>query len=240
MLQSGKYFDDQSKRGLLNRTILLDEVNVVGRQKLSFESSNLNGSGNADAVFRASDMENEMSLSSFLQGRVAGIQILNGQAYSRGSQDSMTVMVDGMSVGGEGFSLDDVVINDIETIEILKSAANTAIYGMQGGAGVIIITTKRGTGFRQGNTHTPGLINYNPKGFSVVREFYSPKYDVTQDSRPDLRTTVFWEPQLVTDNSGKAKLSYFNTDIPGIYRIVIEGIDVNGSLARQVLTYEVK
>ena len=240
LAQSGKYFDDQSKRGLLNRTILLDEVNIVGMKKPTYETSNLNGAGNADAVFKASDMENEMSLSSFLQGRVAGIQILNGQAYSRGSQDSMMVMVDGMSVGGEGFSLDDVVVNDIETIEILKSAANTAIYGMQGGAGVILITTKRGTGFRQGNTYTPGLINYNPKGLSLVREFYSPKYDVTPDSRPDFRTTVFWEPQLVTDNSGKANLKYFNTDVPGVYRVVIEGIDINGSLARQVFTYEVK
>jgi TonB-dependent SusC/RagA subfamily outer membrane receptor len=152
----------------------------------------------------------------------------------------MAIIVDGMNLGGEDFNLDNIVVQDIETVEILKSIATTAIYGMQGGSGVIVINTKRGEGVRSVNSYTPGLINFTPKGYAAVREFYSPKYDVKPDNRPDLRTTVFWEPQMVSDANGKAKLSYFNTDVPGTYRIVIEGIDVNGSLARKVLTYEVK
>ena len=238
--ESSKYFDDQTKRGLLNRTILLDEVNIVEKRKPTYNSSNLGGAGNADAVFTAKDLETAFSLSQYLQGRIAGVQIRNGQAFARGSQSPMAVMLDGMNMGGEDFNLDDIVVQDIETVEILKSIATTAIYGGQGGAGVIVITTKRGDGARSVNTYTPGLINYLPKGYAVAREFYSPKYDVKPDSRPDLRTTVFWEPQMVSDAAGKAKISYFNTDVSGVYRIVIEGIDVNGSLARKVLTYEVK
>ena len=237
--ESSKYFDDQTKRGLLNRTILLDEVNIVEKRKPTYNSSNLGGAGNADAVFTAKDLETAFSLSQYLQGRIAGVQIRNGQAFARGSQSPMAIMLDGMNMGEE-FNLDDLVVQDIETVEILKSIATTAIYGMQGGAGVIVINTKRGDGARSINTYTPGLINFTPKGLSVVREFYSPKYDVKPDSRPDLRTTVFWEPQMVSDASGKAKISYFNTDVPGIYRIVVEGIDVNGNLARKVLDYEVK
>ncbi|WP_199117109.1 TonB-dependent receptor plug domain-containing protein [Pedobacter sp. ASV28] len=238
--ESNKYFDDQTKRGLLSRTILLDEVNIVEKRKPVSNSSNLNGAGNADAVFTAKDLETAFSLSQYLQGRIAGVQIRDGKAYARGSQTPMTVMVDGMNFGSDDFNLDDIVVQDIETVEILKSIANTAIYGMNGGSGVIVITTKRGDGVRSVNPYTPGLINYTPKGYTVVKEFYSPKYDVKPDSRPDFRTTVFWEPQLATDNDGKAKISYFNTDVPGVYRIVIEGIDINGSLARKVLTYEVK
>jgi len=238
--ESGKYFDDQTKRGLLNRTILLDEVTIVEKRKPSHNSSNLGGAGNADAVITAKELETAFSLSQYLQGRIAGVQIRNGQAFARGSQSPMAVIVDGMNLGGEDFNLDDIVVQDIETVEILKSAATTAIYGMQGGSGVIVINTKRGDGLRSTNTYTPGLINFSPKGYAVVREFYSPKYDVKPDSRPDLRTTVFWEPQMASDANGKAKVSYFNTDVPGIYRIVIEGIDINGSLARKVLTYEVK
>lgn len=238
--ESSKYFEDQTKRGLLNRTILLDEVNIVEKRKPTYNSSNLGGAGNADAVFTAKDLETAFSLSQYLQGRIAGVQIRNGQAFARNNQSPMAIVIDGMNVGGEDFDLDNVVVQDIETVEILKSGATTAIYGMQGGAGVIVITTKRGGGLSSVNTYTPGLINYLPKGYAVVREFYSPKYDVKPDSRPDLRTTVFWEPQMTSDVAGKAKISYFNTDVPGIYRIVIEGIDVNGSLARKVLTYEVK
>ncbi|SOD20201.1 TonB-dependent receptor [Pedobacter xixiisoli] len=238
--ESNKYFDDQTKKGLLNRTILLDQVNIVEKRKPAYASSNLGGAGNADAVFTAKDLETAFSLSQYLQGRIAGVQIRNGQAFARGSQSPMSIMLDGMNVGGEDFDLDNIVVQDIETVEILKSIGNTAIYGMQGGSGVIVITTKRGGGLSSVNTYTPGVINYLPKGYAVVRAFYSPKYDVKPDNRPDLRTTVFWEPQMVSDASGKAKISYFNTDVPGTYRIVIEGIDVNGSLARKVLTYEVK
>ncbi|MNR20634.1 TonB-dependent Receptor Plug Domain protein [compost metagenome] len=191
-------------------------------------------------MFTAKDLETAISLSQYLQGRIAGVQIVNGQAFARGSQTPMAIMLDGMNLGGEDFNLDDIVVQDIETVEILKSIATTAIYGMQGGSGVIVINTKRGDGARTTNTYTPGLINYLPKGYAMVRTFYSPKYDVKPESRPDLRTTVFWEPQMISDATGKAKISYFNADVPGIYRIVVEGIDINGSLARKVLTYEVK
>ncbi len=238
--QSGKYFDDLTRRGLLNRTILLDAVNIVEKRKPDINSSNLNGAGNADAVFTAKDLETAVSLGQYLQGRVAGVQIMNGQAFARGSQSPMAIMVDGMNFGGEDTNLDDIVVQDIETVEILKSGANTAIYGLQGGSGVIVITTKRGQGIRSVNPYTPGIINITPKGYAVSREFYSPKYDVIQDSRPDYRTTVYWNPNVITDANGNANFSYFNTDVPGEYRMVIEGIDAEGNLARKVSTYEVK
>ncbi len=237
--ESNRYFDDQVQRGLLNRTILLDEVKVVEKRKPSYESSNIGGAGHADAVFHAKDLETSFSLSQFLQGRVAGVQIYNGQAFARGSTEPMKISVDGMMLEGEDVSLDEIVVADIQTVEVLKSGATTAIYGSRGGSGVIVITTKRGEGYRSVNPYTPGLIKYNPLGYAMVREFYSPKYDVKEDSRPDLRTTVFWEPQLVTDKEGKANISYFNTDVPGLYRIVIEGVDVDGNLARKVLSYRV-
>ncbi|WP_113639528.1 TonB-dependent receptor [Nubsella zeaxanthinifaciens] len=237
---SGKFFEDQTKRGLLNRTILLDEVNIVEKRKPTYNSSNIGGAGNADAVITAKELETAFSLSQYLQGRVAGVQIRNGQAFARGSQSPMRISLDGMMMDGDSFDLDDIVVQDIETVEILKSIGTTAIYGMQGGAGVIVINTKRGDGARSVNPYTPGLVNYVPKGYAVVREFYAPKYDVKPDSRPDLRTTIFWEPQMVSDASGKAKISYFNADVPGTYRLVIEGIDVQGNLARKVLTYDVK
>lgn len=238
--ESSKYFDDQTKRGLLNRTILLDEVSIVEKRKPTYESANLAGAGFADAVITAKELETAFSLSQYMQGRIAGIQIRNGQAFARNSQTPMAINVDGMMMDGDSFNLDDIIVQDIETVEVLKNIANTAIYGLRGGSGVLIINTKRGGGIRQVNDYTPGLVNYSPKGYAAVREFYSPKYDVKPDSRPDLRTTVFWEPQMVSDTSGKAKISYFNTDVPGVYRIVVEGIDVNGNLARKVLTYEVK
>ncbi len=237
--QSNSYFDEQYKKGLLNRTIMLKEINIVEKKNLTPNSQNLNGPGMADAVITAKDLETAFTLSQYLLGRVAGVTVTKGQAFSRGSKGPMNVVLDGMSMGDE-FELDDIVVQDIETIEVLKSIGNTAIYGGQGANGVLVITTKRGAGTSNYNRYSPGIVTYAPKGFHVNREFYSPKYDVNPDDKPDLRTTVYWNPHLISDVSGKAVFNYFNTDQSGTYRIVIEGIDAIGNLARKVYTYEVK
>ena len=45
VIESNKYFDGQTKLGLLNRTILLDAVNIVERRKPDYETANLGGAG---------------------------------------------------------------------------------------------------------------------------------------------------------------------------------------------------
>ena len=243
--QSDKYFDEQMKRGLLSRTIMLKEVQIVEKKNPAPNSANLNGAGRADQVFTAKDLENAFSLSQYLQGRIAGVNIVNGQAVMMrsmglGGARPMAIVLDGMNMGSD-FNLDDIVIFDIESVEILKNIGNIAIYGSQGANGVIVITTKRGAG-TEGNyaRYSPGIVTYTPQGYYAVRQFYSPKYTVTPDEKPDLRTTVYWNPHLVTDTTGKVNLNYFNTDQPGNYRIVVEGIDGLGNLGRKVFTYEVK
>lgn len=236
--QSENYFDDLTKRGILERTILLKEVNIVEKKNPAKNSSNLNGAGNADAIITADQLQYCTTLSQCLQGRVAGLIIRNGTPYlMRNSGAPMSIVLDGMQM--EGDFLDNINPMDIETIEVLKSIGNTAIYGSRGGGGVLVITTKRGGGYSSASTFTPGIIPFSPKGYYTPREFYSPKYD-TPDNRPDYRTTIYWNPNIVTNESGKAAFNYFNSDEPGTYRIVIEGMDMLGNLARTVYTYEVK
>ncbi|WP_316769440.1 TonB-dependent receptor plug domain-containing protein [Pedobacter frigiditerrae] len=239
--QSDKYFNEQVKRGLLNRTILLDEVKIVEKKNPAPNSSNLNGAGRADYVVTAKDLETAFSLSQYIQGRIAGVTVTNGQAFSMraGGRSPMAIVLDGMNMGSE-FSMDDIPVTDIESVEVLKPGANTAIYGSSGGSGVLVITTKRGAGTESNySRYSPGIVTYSPKGYYPMREFYSPKYTATPDPKPDFRSTVYWNPHLVTDPTGKANLNYFNTDQAGTYRIVIEGIDAEGNLARKVVTYKV-
>ena len=87
-----------------------------------------------------------------LQGKVAGMDITksSGQIGAgvnillRGSRsiygdNSPLFIIDGLPG-----SMDDVNPNDIESIDVLKDASSTAIYGSAGANGVVIITTKRG------------------------------------------------------------------------------------------------
>ncbi|WP_316746492.1 carboxypeptidase-like regulatory domain-containing protein [Pedobacter gandavensis] len=238
--QSNSYFDDQSKRGLLQKTLQLKEVKITQQKQQAKNSQNLNGAGRADAIITAEQLSTCPTLSMCLQGRVAGLTIMNGKAYlmRNGGRIPMSIVLDGMRL--EDANLDDVNVFDIETVEILKTIGNTAIYGTGGAGGVLVITTKRGVG-NYSSTITPGLIVISPKGYSVPKDFYMPKYDVDEPNRaPDLRSTVYWGPQLISGMEGKTNFTFFNTDEPGTYRVVLEGMDLMGHLARTVYTYEVK
>ncbi|MCX2450474.1 TonB-dependent receptor plug domain-containing protein [Pedobacter sp. PLR] len=238
--QSTNYFNDQSKRGMLQKTLQLKEVKITQQKQQAKNSQNLNGAGRADAVITAEQLVACNTLSMCLQGRVAGLMIMNGKAYlSRsGGRAAMAIVLDGMRL--DDANLDDINVMDIETVEVLKSIGNTAIYGSGGVGGVLVITTKRGGG-NYSSTITPGLIVVTPKGYNVPKEFYSPKYDVEEPNRaPDLRSTVYWGPQLLSGVEGKTNFTFFNTDEPGTYRVVLEGMDLMGHLARTVYTYEVK
>lgn len=89
---------------------------------------------------------------SLLQGQAAGVTVINSGSPGGGSNIRIrgigsTRSVDPLViVDGVQSSLHDLNMNDVESIQVLKDAGSTAIYGVQGSNGVIIVTTKRGRG----------------------------------------------------------------------------------------------
>ena len=88
----------------------------------------------------------------------------------------------------------------------------------------------------------PGMAAYTPQGYYIGRQFYSPVYTAPKSSNyvPDFRSTIFWVPNILTDSEGKASVEFFTADKPGIYKAVVEGLDLKGSLVRQVYRFNVK
>ena len=144
----------------------LDEVVVVGygTQRKKDVTSAISKVGGKDL--------GELQVGSFdtqLAGRAAGVQVSTGDAslgsvprYQIRGVASMTsstqplIVVDGMPVvsgdmtetskeGSSYNAMSDINPNDIESVEILKDGAATAIYGSRAANGVILITTKRGS-----------------------------------------------------------------------------------------------
>ena len=72
-----------------------------------------------------------------------------------------------------------------------------------------------------------------------ARQFYAPKYESTEpvEVRTDFRQTVFWEPNLVVDKTGEAKITFYNSDDVSIFRAIVEGMAINGEVGRQEYTY---
>ena len=76
-----------------------------------------------------------------------------------------------------------------------------------------------------------GTYVYRPMPISIPKQFYAPKYKM--DSVPDMtdiRTTIFWAPNIITDKDGKATISFYTADAPGKYTIIAEGADLDGDV----------
>ena len=154
---------DELTISLIEDNLALDEVVVIGFGTV--KKRDLTGSVSS---VRSEDIVRSPAHNAMesLQGQVPGLDIVreSGSATSgvdmriRGNRslsdapgaNSPLVIIDGM----QGGNISDINPQDIETIDVLKDASSTAIYGSQGANGVIIVTTKRG------KSGTP-KINYN-------------------------------------------------------------------------------
>ncbi|WP_315816820.1 SusC/RagA family TonB-linked outer membrane protein [Paraflavitalea speifideaquila] len=138
----------------------LDDVVVVGYG--TTRKSDLTGSV---GTIKAAQLQERpaASLNQALAGRIAGVQV-NTNSGRPGGQTNIRIrgfssinttnnplyVIDGviLPVGSQtqnSNSIDFINPNDIASVEILKDASATAIYGARGANGVILITTKRGT-----------------------------------------------------------------------------------------------
>ncbi|HEV8505737.1 MAG TPA: SusC/RagA family TonB-linked outer membrane protein, partial [Chitinophagaceae bacterium] len=95
------------------------------------------------------------TLDQALQGRAAGVQITNNDATPGGNVSVLIRGVGSLAPGGnaplyivDGYpttgGINNINPNDIATIDVLKDASATAIYGIRAANGVVIITTKKG------------------------------------------------------------------------------------------------
>ena len=129
---------------------LLDEVVLIGYG--TSKKSDLTGSVSS---VRMDDVQGQptSNIGDAIQGRAAGVTVItSGQPGSNptfrirgtgtiGNNDPL-IVVDGVLLNGGG--LNQVNMKDVESLQVLKDASATAIYGSRGSNGVIIITTKRG------------------------------------------------------------------------------------------------
>ena len=134
-----------------------------------------------------------------LQGRVAGLNIssgsgdvssaptirLRGTSTLQNDQGPM-IVIDGVP-GGD---LNDVAPTDIESISVLKDASSAAIYGSRSAGGVILITTKRGSG-------SNATVSYN--GYLAAS---------TLANKPNLVTADKWRDYVAETGQSEAASSF--------------------------------
>ena len=159
-----------------------------------------------------------------LQGRIAGVDIsqtstrpgatmqirIRGDRSLTGSNDPLIVL-DGIPFIG---SLGDINPNDIKSVDILKDASATAIYGSRGANGVILVTTNRGQRGQKPkisyNTYTGIQTLFakypmmNGPEFAALRKAANNLYPNSLDENDNMNTDwqdLLFQKGLVTDHS---------------------------------------
>lgn len=135
---------------LVEDTQQVDEIVVVGYGMQKKASSvGAIGTMNGDDLLQTG---NVTTVSEALQGQIPGVLAINSS--SKPGADAASLFIRGKATWGDASPLvlvdgiernfNDVDINEIASISVLKDASATAVYGVKGANGVILLTTKRG------------------------------------------------------------------------------------------------
>ena len=240
------------------RVINLSEVIVTAQRIEKKNESRLQfwANRNSDITIRREEIEKTAPryVSDWLRN-IPGVKIFtNGEIMIRNAKTlnnqpiAPYVLIDGMPVAWPEHltskydsPLESVSVHDVESINVFKGA-DAAAFGVRGAGGVISITTKRGIDeireieiLRENKAKKYTI--YSPLGYQKPVEFYSPKYETLEAKNfgnPDYRTTIFWKPDIVVSEEGKASFEFYTSDFSTTYSVVIEGLTTDGRIIRQV------
>jgi hypothetical protein len=84
------------------------------------------------------------------------------------------------------------------------------------------------------------VVDY--EGLQEEREFYSPSYatdEAANSHLPDFRNVLYWAPMLSTDAKGSGGLSFYSSDLPGKYVVVVEGLAADGKAGSGIGSFDV-
>lgn len=167
------------------------------------------------------------NISTALQGLLPGVSVTNASGVP--GDNAGTIRIRGIGTWGNatplvvidgipGGNLNILNPNDIESVSILKDAASSSIYGVRGANGVIVITTKKGSG--ETNVSYDGY--YGIQTPTALPEFLgSPQYmQLLNESMLNAgRNSTYTEEDIETARNGSDPNYFANTDwIEEIYK----------------------
>jgi hypothetical protein len=212
-------------------SILMADIDVFGKRQKK-DDGHLRLYGEPDKSLQITEDDFSYSdIYDYLNGKVAGLVVTGTSISIRGGGQPLFVL-DGVKVDP---AFEDMIANihiqDIDKIEVLKSAGNLALFGSQGANGVVAIYTRKGDNKAEIERYIKGRILLNINGFQQPSYFYSPKFTAENvaTQKPDFRPTLFWSPS-VRVSEGKASAEFFTCDNLANYIIFVEGISKEGKI----------
>ncbi len=177
----------------------------------------------------------------YLQNLIPGLSMSLPILGMNGAQDANSINAPGLNWrdGTPDIFLNEVPSDAARTMAIpMSDIAYIKVFrppfmgsSGSGASGAIAIYTKKPSD--QNTNFIKGLNSALITGYTPYKEFYSPDYTMPQSKLPDTRATLYWNPFVLTGKKMQTiKLEFFNNDITKRFRIVLEGVNALGKLAR--------
>lgn len=169
----------------------------------------------------------------YLQGKVAGLQISGSGAQMslswRGGTPSLYLneMISNVDM------VQSIPISDIAYVKVMRPP----FFGAGGGGanGAIAIYTKKGGDAKRNDPSKKGMETTILAGYSRFREFYSPSYEKDETYDADTRSTLYWNPYIMTNKkTPRFRIEFYNNDFSKKLLLVLEGINADGKMTRTV------
>jgi len=250
------------KKYKLSDTISLGEVKIISQRPKDAQTMKIERSrskyGKPDGELVITEqMYSYTNLAEALRGKIPGVEVLSSASSASngvtGMDQNYKIIIRGagtingatnplLLIDGTPTTFDDLIVlpvNFIDRIDVLKSVGSSAIFGIEGANGVINLITRAG-----GPGYIP--VNYSKNirisGYNASRIFYSPQHlpDSNSDYNPDLRSTLYWKPDINIDGNKEVILNYYNGDNTSSIRITAEGITSTGIPVTGKAEYEVR
>jgi hypothetical protein len=150
------------------------------------------------------------------------VYVIDGNIYWNGDGFNITAL----------FALHGFPVNDIKRVLVLppmspgvRYYSSTDIYDHPYyiDQSMVVIETYSKNTYRG---VPPGIKTFVLDGLDTPREFYSPRYEGPSRKSPvyDGRATIFWEPNIITDSNGEAKLEFYTSDRQTTLDVYVNGI----------------
>lgn len=216
------------------RNVFLEEV-VVTAKKREVPQTPYEGMIGGMTLKRKDIEDTPMiDLRTFIRSRFPGIYFEGGTPCYR--QKPVRIILNEFPIQDsvmEGRMLGILNLRDIEQIDFNRDQAAGLAWFPMTGAYFIAITLRKDIPISEGLPKNIGFIRL--LGYQKPAVFYSPKYETMQQQEnpmPDLRTTLYWNPKVQTDEQGNASVEFYTADSEAPFSVVVEGITDDGRLIR--------
>ena len=176
------------------------------------------------------------------------------QAKVMGGGGTTILMMDGKVVNNLNYPLiPNIPPSEVKSVEIIRFAKHFNRLYQQAypfvspmeipPTGDVISIYTHGKQGIFGAQKPKGILRTSIKGYSPQKEFYQPNYankERLESEEPDLRSVVFWEPQVKLENGEASQISFYNPDNVEEVLVVVEVITPNGKIGYHEISYPVK